>query len=176
MYAFIPFAWYNGLSATLPKVKKFMDDFRCSEGASLPVGAVGFCWGGYMVTHLAHGDLAKNGKPLVDAVFTAHPSALAIPADIEKVKQPYSVSIGDKDFALKVDGIKKMQEVLEGKKDVESEVVMWVSCPHRFLNSCSITELTSNSAKMVLYMDSLSVGILLMRSKRSWLTTLRTSV
>ena len=85
-----------------------------------------------MVTKLAYGDLAKNGKPLVDAVFTAHPSALQIPAMIENIKKPYSVSIGDKDMALSIKGVNQMQEILKTKKDVESEVIVIPGAMHGF--------------------------------------------
>jgi dienelactone hydrolase len=133
LYGLLPFVlYYNRPTAKYPIIQKFMDDFRCSEGASLKVGAVGFCWGGYQVTQLAQGALAKNGKPLVDAVFTAHPSALSVPGDIEKIKQPYSVAIGDGDFALPIKGVKQMQEVLEGMQDVESEVVILPGAKHGF--------------------------------------------
>ena len=43
----------------------------------------------------------SNGKPLlIDAAFTAHPSNLILPADIEKVKLPVSIAHASKDIVL----------------------------------------------------------------------------
>lgn len=67
----------------------------------MPLGAAGFCWGGKHVVNIARGGLAKNGSPLVDAVFTGHPSILEIPSELEKVVKPLSVAIGDKHIILK---------------------------------------------------------------------------
>lgn len=132
-YGFIPFLYYNMLSTSYTKVKAFMSALRTAEGSTLPIGAVGFCWGGYHVTQLAHGELAPNGKLLVDAVFTGHPSGLVLPGDIEKIKMPYSVSIGDIDFALSIRRVKQMQQILERKKaEVDSEVVVVPGAAHGF--------------------------------------------
>ncbi|EGR51757.1 uncharacterized protein TRIREDRAFT_33169, partial [Trichoderma reesei QM6a] len=85
--AMVPFITYNWPSRAWPRVKGFFEQLRKEEGSSLPVGAAGFCWGGKQVILLAHGDTI-DGRPLIDAGFTGHPSLLSIPGDIEKLKVP----------------------------------------------------------------------------------------
>jgi len=93
-----------------------------SEGAAdsspVRVGVAGFCWGGKMAVWLAAGEggtVGAEGKPLVDCVFTAHPSFMSVPDDFKNVKLPLSVAIGDTDMAMSADKIQLMKKVLEGK-------------------------------------------------------------
>ena len=66
---------------------------------------------------LAHGiDTDSRGQPLIDAAFTAHPSNLAIPGDIDKLKLPLAICQGTTDFVLKMDGVKKIEEIFKGKE------------------------------------------------------------
>ncbi|CAH0024564.1 unnamed protein product [Clonostachys rhizophaga] len=131
-YFMVPFSIRNNPEKRYPGVRQFMDDLRCSEASNLKVGVVGFCWGAYGVTHLAHGGLASNGKTLIDAAFTAHPSEIKVPEHIENVKLPYSMVIGDIDFALPLKDVQKAAEILEGKKDLDSEVVIIPNAKHGF--------------------------------------------
>jgi len=131
-YTMVPFRYRNHPPHIYPKVKKFMDEFRCAEGRNVKVGVVGFCWGGYHVTHLAHGDLAANGRTIIDAAFTAHPSGLTIPADIKGVVLPYSVSIGDVDFAIPMKEVEMMKHILKENQDLDSEVVVIPNAKHGF--------------------------------------------
>ncbi|MCJ1356762.1 MAG: hypothetical protein MMC33_006758 [Icmadophila ericetorum] len=131
--AFIPFLYYNRLAVSKPKVFKFFHELRTNEAASLPVGAAGFCWGGKFVFLLCHdSEKAANGKSLIDAGFTAHPSNLAIPDDANLVTLPLSVSIGDVDIALPLKQVQQTKEILE-KKDAEKfEVVILPGAVHGF--------------------------------------------
>jgi len=113
-------------------MKRWLNDFRCNEAKDMKVGFIGFCWGGYAATKLAHGDTADNGKTLIDAAFTAHPSALEIPPDMERIKLPYSVSVGDVDFALPKQEVDKMIAALDDLKDVPTEVVVIPDAKHGF--------------------------------------------
>ncbi|CAG9986889.1 unnamed protein product [Clonostachys byssicola] len=131
-YFMVPFSIRNDPEKRYPGVRQFMDDLRCSEASNLKIGVVGFCWGAYGVTHLAHGGLARNGKTLIDAAFTAHPSEIKVPEHIENVKLPYSMVIGDIDFALPLKDVQKAAEILEGKKDLDSEVVIIPNAKHGF--------------------------------------------
>ena len=83
---------------------------------------------------LAQADkVTKDGKPFVDAIFTGHPSGLAIPDDFEKIAKPASVAIGDKDFVLTKDGVDTMKKVWsESRKDVPTEVVVYEGAGHGF--------------------------------------------
>ena len=50
----------------------------------------------------------SDNKALVDVVFTAHPSGLKFPTEIEAIRKPFSVAIGDKDpFSAKINEFKK---------------------------------------------------------------------
>ena len=82
-----------------------------------PVGAAGYCWGGYYAVRLAHDAerLSAGEGRLVDACFAAHPSFLTIPADAERAALPLSVSVGDVDLALPVAQAREMKDVLERK-------------------------------------------------------------
>lgn len=82
--------------------------------------------------YLAHGMTTPDGKQLSDANYTAHPSNLVIPGEIEKVKQPLSIAIGDKDFVLDLQSLKKAEAILDGLKDVKTEVVVYPGCGHGF--------------------------------------------
>lgn len=109
-----------------------MEDLRCGEGADRKIGVVGFCWGGYGATKLAHGETARNGKQLVDAAYTAHPSELEVPKDFEDIKLPYCMVIGDNDMAMSLKQVQHAAEILDAKKDVDSEVVIIPNAKHGF--------------------------------------------
>lgn len=128
----VPFSIRNKPEKRYPGIRKFMDDLRCNEAANLKVGVVGFCWGAYGITHLAHGEVAANGKTIIDAAFTAHPSEIEVSRDIEPVKLPYSMAIGDVDFALPLKEVHKAAEILDAKKDVDTEVVIILNAKHGF--------------------------------------------
>ena len=60
---------------------------------------------------------------------------LVVPADVEPVKLPLSICIGDVDFALPVDGVKVIQQVFEKKAERESgryELVVIPGAKHGF--------------------------------------------
>ena len=72
-----------------------------------------------VVVALAQGGETLNGKPLIDVGYTAHPSNLSIPADIEKVKLPLAIDQGDEDFAMSMTQVKQIQEAFEKKNSEE---------------------------------------------------------
>lgn len=108
-----------------------MDNLRCGEGADRKVGVVGFCWGGYGATKLAHGEVASNGKPLIDTAYTAHPSEIEVPKDIEEIKLPYCMVIGDIDMSMSLKKVQEAAEILDAK-DVDTEVVIIPKAKHGF--------------------------------------------
>ena len=78
---------------------------------------------------------AANGKSLIDAGFTAHPSMLDVPTDIEAVKLPESISVGDVDFGLPMAGVKQIQEIFGKKNQTEEgryEIVVLEGAKHGF--------------------------------------------
>lgn len=111
---FLPFYVANRFSVSMPKVKSFVNAVRCNEAARLPLGCAGFCWGGKHVINLAQSENADNDTPLVDAVFTGHPSQLSIPDEIERIRKPVSIAVGDKDAVLvrsQVEQIKRIYKI-----------------------------------------------------------------
>ncbi|KAI4260487.1 MAG: hypothetical protein L6R42_004033 [Xanthoria sp. 1 TBL-2021] len=120
-YNMAPFLYLTRPSVTTPRVQSFFASLRSSSSSvsSFPVFAAGFCWGGLYAITLTHStSITTEGKPLVDAAFTAHPSNLSLPGDIEKVERPLSVCQGTQDFVLDMKGVKQIEQVLEKKNQV----------------------------------------------------------
>lgn len=112
----LPFAlYYCRASVCKPRVFNFFSSLRSST--SLPIGAAGFCWGGKYVTLLCQDtERSSSGRTLVDCGFTAHPSQLVLPADVEAVKLPLCVSNGTEDFQLKPEGNQMIEEIFARKE------------------------------------------------------------
>lgn len=112
----LPFFYFNRHSVTRPRIWNWFTALR--ESTSLPIGVAGFCWGGKFTVLLCNTDDAQNpqGKSLVDVAYTAHPSGLDLPKDIEGVKVPLCISVGTRDIALKVDGVEKIKSAFAKKQ------------------------------------------------------------
>jgi dienelactone hydrolase len=130
----IPFKYYNIFEASWPIVENFFESVRENEGAELPIYGAGFCWGGKHIVNLAAGaDTASNGKPLLNAGFTGHPSFLQIPTEIEKISIPVSFALGDKDIVVKPPQIEQIKKVFAGESGAEKgEVVVYEGAGHGF--------------------------------------------
>ncbi|KAI1170102.1 dienelactone hydrolase family protein [Nemania sp. FL0916] len=111
-----PAIFLNRPGKTFPVVKAFMESLRQNEAAQLPVGATGYCWGGKHVVLLAEG-LKVDGKPLIDAGFTAHPSFLTLFEDIEKITVPVSFALGEKDNMISVEQAKQLEKIVLNKPE-----------------------------------------------------------
>ncbi|KAH7112068.1 Alpha/Beta hydrolase protein [Dendryphion nanum] len=132
MCFFIPFSFRNHPPKRYPLMKKFMSDLRFAQTPGVRTGVVGFCWGAYGATHIARdGDKAANGVPLVDAVYTAHPSEVKV-EDFVDIKVPYSLVIGDVDFAFAIDKVREVEKILGRNQEVESEVLVIPAARHGF--------------------------------------------
>lgn len=55
MYGFLPFVIRNTFGKSMPKVTAFITAVRKEEGATLPIGAAGFCWRGPHAVNLGYG-------------------------------------------------------------------------------------------------------------------------
>ncbi|CZR69775.1 related to dienelactone hydrolase family protein [Phialocephala subalpina] len=100
---------------------------------NLPIFAAGFCWGGKHVCLLAADTSRVNGKLLIDAGFTGHPSLLKVPSDIEKMKIPVSFAIGDQDSHLPLEVSGNIKDIVEAKPEEQrGEVVLYKDCSHGF--------------------------------------------
>ncbi|KAL5362078.1 Alpha/Beta hydrolase protein [Aspergillus floccosus] len=130
--AFVPFIYYNSPTKSWPTVQSFFAAVRQNEGAQLPIGAAGFCWGGKHTVTLAQGAEA-NGQLLINAGFTGHPSLLDIPKDIEKISIPVSFALGEHDNVIKPTQIAQIKRILNEKEEnVSSEVKMYYGVGHGF--------------------------------------------
>ncbi|KAI2633398.1 dienelactone hydrolase family protein [Xylaria nigripes] len=116
MGSVIPAVALNRPGKTFPIVKAFMESLRANEAAHLPVGVTGYCWGGKHVVLLAHGS-AIDGKPLINAGFTAHPSFLSLFDDIEKMTVPVSFALGELDGMISAQQAKQLDAILLAKPD-----------------------------------------------------------
>jgi dienelactone hydrolase len=133
IYSLVPWYAVNRIGASYPRVKTFFELLRQDEGASLPVGAAGFCWGGKHVALLAADSTKINDKPLIDAGFTGHPSMLVMPDDVENIKLPVSFAIGDKDSHLPLEVAHKIRDIVESKPlEQRGEMILYPDCNHGF--------------------------------------------
>ncbi|KAK4096864.1 hypothetical protein N658DRAFT_569648 [Parathielavia hyrcaniae] len=127
---------HNRRGLAYPRIQAFMAALRASSTSTptTKIGVAGFCWGGLhavLLTHdtppnkvfVASADGGGGGGvgggdveyPLVDCAFTAHPSLLAFPADLEAVAQPLSVANGEDDQWMGRDKMARLVEILGGK-------------------------------------------------------------
>lgn len=124
--ALLRFLLANRRSAAHPRILSFMTALRASAGGGGPaakIGVAGFCWGGLHAVLLTHDTpqnrVAVDGGvetcPLVDCAFTAHPSMLSFPGDIEGVVRPLSVANGDDDAWMGKAKMQRLVGMLEGK-------------------------------------------------------------
>jgi dienelactone hydrolase len=93
------------------------------------VGVIGFCWGGRYAVLATHDEEPGKG---VDAAYACHPSLVAIPEDFDGVKRPLSLALGSKDSLLGEKEIGQIKDIMEKKKDVESDVHVYEDQVHGF--------------------------------------------
>jgi dienelactone hydrolase len=144
----VPWKYQTGIPKTHRPIVSFFQALRTSAPPfptnNLKVGAAGFCWGGKHTILLAqdtstskvtrHESQANSVTPqrLIDCAFTAHPSYIEVPRDIETITIPISVTVGDGDMAMKAPLAQQMKEILEGKKKGDHEVVIMQDAKHGF--------------------------------------------
>lgn len=143
----IPWKMKASIPATKGPVLSFFQALRTSPPpfptSNLKIAAAGFCWGGKHTVLLAADDPesrvvrhesqvnSATPEPLLDCAFTAHPSYLEVPSDIEPIAIPISIAVGDKDMAMKLPQIEQMKEILDAKK-TDHEVNILPGAKHGF--------------------------------------------
>ncbi|RDL38971.1 uncharacterized protein BP5553_03311 [Venustampulla echinocandica] len=150
IFTTIDFLIKNRVSVCHPRVISFFSSLRTSappfQTPNLKIGVAGFCWGGKHAFLLAadkpssriqrhssqHPSSSGIIEPLIDCAFTAHPSFLKVPTDIEAVKIPVSVAVGNVDMAMSARQIVTMKEILEVKNKGDHEVNVMPGAKHGF--------------------------------------------
>ncbi|RYP18764.1 hypothetical protein DL767_009764 [Monosporascus sp. MG133] len=130
---FAAFGFFNRFGAAWPRVRSYFAALRSApESSRLPVGVVGFCWGGLYAVKLAADGKGERG--LVDAAFTAHPQPLTLPEDVAGVVKPTAVAIGDRDWAISLSGIEVIRKAFTERsgEGVECELVLYEGAGHGF--------------------------------------------
>ncbi|KAF2231720.1 dienelactone hydrolase family protein [Viridothelium virens] len=119
LWNFVPFFISCRVSVCKPRVWEFLEKVRASEEADgKGVGVAGFCWGGkYTFLLCGPEGKGKDGKWLVDAGYTAHPSNLSLPVDAENVQLPLSVAAAEHDLALSKEKTEEIRRILEKKTE-----------------------------------------------------------
>jgi len=130
LYGFIPFIARNRIGRSFPVVENFFSELRKAEGANLPVGAAGFCWGGKHTFLLAR---KAGDQALIDAGFVGHPSFVDFPGDIEKLKLPLSIAVGDKDNQIPPKMAAEIKTMFEKESERGArEIRVYDNCGHGF--------------------------------------------
>lgn len=128
----IPFFIRNPAHKRYSLAVDFVSNLRSELPAEAKIGVVGFCWGAHAAIRLARGDHISNGNiPFIDAAFTAHPSEVKV-EDFSGIKIPFSMIIGDIDFAFKLEDVKKVTDILAAETAVANEVVVVPGAQHGF--------------------------------------------
>lgn len=132
--AAVPFLVWNRAGVATPKIYDFLRAVR-EENKGLKLGVAGFCWGGRYTVLLCSGqEKMQDGSPLVDCGYTAHPSSLAVPTDIEAVTLPLSIANGTEDIQLTKEKMDIVRPILEkkSKEGIDCELVVYEGAKHGF--------------------------------------------
>ncbi|KAH7074020.1 Alpha/Beta hydrolase protein [Paraphoma chrysanthemicola] len=131
-YYIVPFFIRNAAHKRYKLAVNFVSNIRAELPAGAKIGVAGFCWGAHATTRLARCDHISNAnQPLIDAAFTAHPSEVKVD-DFSGIKVPYSMIIGDIDFAMRIEDVKKVTDILSANIALVNEVVVVPGARHGF--------------------------------------------
>ncbi|KAJ6257947.1 hypothetical protein Dda_7737 [Drechslerella dactyloides] len=122
---FVFWLWVHRQSVSYPIITNWFAALRDEQAkVGAKTGVAGFCWGGRY---------ALLVNDYVDAIYTAHPSMLSVPGEIEMITKPVSFAVGEKDPVLPLPQVEKIKGVLSKKKDsLNSEVIVYEGMPHSF--------------------------------------------
>ncbi|KAK1828019.1 protein AIM2 [Podospora conica] len=136
---FLRFVYTCRPSVARKRITDFLRAVRTGTSPPPAVGVAGFCWGGFFAVELTHEGSSNEivgvgGEviPLIDCAFTAHPSLLKIPRDVERVSRPLSVANGEDDEFMGRRKMEVLRGVMEGKGEERYEVVVYPGAKHGF--------------------------------------------
>jgi len=136
---FIPFKLATPDSKARAQIGKFFQDLRSNQASKLPIAAAGFCWGGKWVVEMCADTFkTEDGRGVMDVGYTAHPSQLNVPDDINNVVLPLSISACEIDPGFNKKQYETTKDILAAKsakgKDqgVEHETVWYPGAFHGF--------------------------------------------
>ncbi|KAM0751010.1 alpha/beta-hydrolase [Meredithblackwellia eburnea MCA 4105] len=122
-----------------PILESFVNELK-KDVAIKKIGATGYCFGGRYSILLAHG--------LVDAAVACHPSFLGVPADIEGIKAPVSIAVGEKDEMFSAEDQEKTQALFNNElKGVPTQFKVYPDQVHGFAVRGDINVETEKAAK-----------------------------
>lgn len=129
-YSILRLLWYfpgflirNPSSKGLERVERVIRTLRHDKVSK--VALQGYCWGGKIAVHLAQ-------KPdVVDAICSAHPGGLSLPADIDRIQKPVVFVLAEKDWEIKAPQVKIIEDTLAGKP-FEHRVQLFPHVAHGF--------------------------------------------
>ncbi|KAJ2896916.1 Dienelactone hydrolase family protein [Zalerion maritima] len=141
-----PFLLKNTPGKAFPRAVSFFTALRRDilsrpEAEQHPIGCAGYCWGGKLLAMLSDPSKAppvpdNSGKEracLLDVGYSAHPSMLKIPGEVEAMQVPASWAIGSEDAGFPEKTLKLFKEAVAGKQgDVEGEVKVYPGGGHGF--------------------------------------------
>ncbi|KAL2918585.1 hypothetical protein HK105_201986 [Polyrhizophydium stewartii] len=116
----------HGPKETMPLLDAVIADLRASHGVE-HLGAVGYCWGGRFSAMLG-----AQGK--VSAFVAAHPSNLALPADLAGVGDNCKAAlfiVAENDMVLPLRSVERIRGILAAQKAVH-EVKLFKDMIHGF--------------------------------------------
>jgi dienelactone hydrolase len=137
--AMVPFMYRAAPAGAYPHTLKFARAMRADLPASAKMGVAGFCWGGFGSTKLCTETAIEGGSErMIDAQFCGHPSGLTVPDmvvdAVSKLKVPYSMAIGDKDFVMGKGQVLEIEAALRqkaGEPEVNNyEIKIYPGCGH----------------------------------------------
>ena len=124
---FVPFLIRQKPALFLPTALEYSRKIKSEAGDGAKLGVAGFCWGGYVSTNICKETFTSDGSErLVDAHFTAHPSALKAPDmlvdSVKTHKVPLSLAYPSEDFVLKAKEVEAAKTELEKLKSEDSSL------------------------------------------------------